>query len=204
MNSNLPITERPQAAIQPETPETSSEHADAPVAPVEAPTAFADLAIEYVPIDDIHEYPDNPRKNEDAVEKVAASIKVHGMSAPISLDRDNVIIYGHTRYRACRLLGMETVPCIIRTDLTPELVKSLRLADNKLAELSGWDRELLEKELAELAASGLNMEQFGFLDTMSDEEVDSFFTGIPPEPKETKKQTVTCPHCGKTFEIDVP
>lgn len=175
-----------------------------PEAPLEPPMAFDPLSIVYVPIDEIHEYPKNPRKNEDAIEKVVNSIRQHGMSAPISLDGDHVIIYGHTRYRACRQLGMATVPCIIRTDLSPELVKSLRLADNKLGELSGWDSEKLLKELAELEEAGLDMEQFGFVESMSDEDIDSFFDGIPPEEKEPKKQKVTCPKCGEEFEVEMP
>ena len=167
------------------------------------PVAFDKLSIVYVPIDEIHEYENNPRKNDAAVDKVANSIRQHGMSAPISIDKDNVIIYGHTRYRACRQLGMATVPCIIRTDLSPELVKSLRLADNKLGELSGWDSEKLLKELAELEEAGLDMEQFGFLESMSDDEINSFFDGVPPEEKEPKKQKVVCPKCGEEFEVEI-
>ncbi len=168
-----------------------------------APMGFDALSIVYVPIDEIREYENNPRKNDAAVAKVANSIRQHGMSAPISIDRDHVIIYGHTRYRACRQLGMATVPCIIRTDLSPELCKSLRLADNKLGELSGWDNDKLLKELAELQEAGLDMGQFGFIEGMTDDEIDSFFDGVPPEEKEPKKQKVVCPKCGEEFEVEI-
>ena len=167
------------------------------------PSAFQDLEIVYLPLDDIHEYEGNPRKNDEAVEKVAKSIQRHGMSAPISVDADHTIIYGHTRYKACRQLGMKSVPCIIRTDLSPELVRSLRLADNKVGEASGWDSEKLLHELEELTAEGLDMSQFGFVELMSEEEIDAFFDPAEEKPPAPKMQSVTCPKCGEVFEVEV-
>jgi ParB family transcriptional regulator, chromosome partitioning protein len=104
-------------------------------------------------------YAKNPRKNADAVKYVAASIKEFGFKVPVIIDDGGEIIAGHTRVLAAKRLGLETVPCIVADDLTPEQVKAYRLADNKTGEKSGWDFPMLEAELAELT---LNMEDFGF------------------------------------------
>lgn len=121
---------------------------------------IASLQINNLAIADLKEYANNPRHNDAAVDAVAASIKEFGFKVPIIIDRDNVIVAGHTRLKAARKLGLETVPCIIADDLTPEQINAFRLADNKTAELAEWDFELLEKELAALA--DFDMEQFGF------------------------------------------
>lgn len=143
------------------------------------------------------EYENNPRNNDSAAEKVAASIKEFGFKVPIIVDKNNVIVAGHTRLKAARLLGMEKVPCIVADDLTPEQIKAFRLADNKVAELSGWDFVKLEEELAELEDQ-FNMADFGFVDS-HDVDIDSFFEDH--EAKEKEPKTVTCPHCGETFEL---
>lgn len=105
-------------------------------------------------------YAKNPRKNADAVKYVAASIKEFGFKVPVIIDDGGEIVAGHTRWLAAKRLGLETVPCIVADDLTPEQVKAFRLADNKTAEMAEWDLELLDAELLELA--DFNMEQFGF------------------------------------------
>lgn len=111
---------------------------------------------------DLIPYENNPRHNDEAVEYVKNSIKQFGFKVPIIVDKDNVIIAGHTRLKAAKELGMETVPCIMADDLTPEQVKAFRLADNKVAEYSTWDIESLEKEF--LGITNIDMENFGFLD----------------------------------------
>lgn len=98
-------------------------------------------------IDSLKEYKNNPRFNDAAVVKVAASIKEFGFKVPIVVDKDNVIIAGHTRLKAAKSLGLDTVPCIIADDLTEEQVKAFRLADNKTGELAEWDIEKLHEEL---------------------------------------------------------
>ena len=110
------------------------------------------MEILQIPISDIVEYENNPRLNDRAVGPVAKSIEEFGFKVPILLDKDNVIIAGHTRLKAARELGLETVPCIMCDDLTPAQVKAFRLADNKVAEFSGWDYKKLELETAELTA----------------------------------------------------
>lgn len=111
-------------------------------------------------LDDLREYENNPRNNDGAVQAVADSIKEFGFKVPIVVDRDGVIVAGHTRYKAAQRLGLDKVPCIIADDLTPEQVKAYRLADNKTGELAEWDFSALEKELADL--SEMDMTLFGF------------------------------------------
>ena len=110
-------------------------------------------------VNEIIPYINNPRKNDNAVDKVAASIKEFGFKVPCVISSDNVIVTGHTRIKAAKKLGMETVPCIIADDLTDAQIKAFRLADNKVAEFSEWDFEKLEIELEGL--SEFNFEDFG-------------------------------------------
>lgn len=98
-------------------------------------------------IGDITPYENNPRVNDDAVEYVAESIKAFGWKQPIVVDKDGVIIAGHTRYKAAKQLGLETVPVLVADDLTPDEVKAYRLADNKVSDFSSWDNKLLLEEL---------------------------------------------------------
>lgn len=112
------------------------------------------------PVSGLKPYAKNPRKNADAVKYVAASIKEFGFKVPVIIDSDGEIVAGHTRVLAAKRLGLDTVPCIVADDLTPEQIKAFRLADNKTAEMAEWDAGLLTAELTELA--GFNMTQFGF------------------------------------------
>ena len=114
------------------------------------------------PITDIHPYEKNPRLNDDAVDAVAASIREFGFRQPIVVDTDNVIICGHTRYKAALQLGLEKVPVHTAKDLTPEQIKAYRIADNKTAELAEWNYELLPLELGELQACNYDLGLLGF------------------------------------------
>lgn len=118
-----------------------------------------ELKIEYVDIDSIKPYKNNPRLNDDAVEYVAKSIKEFGFKVPIVIDKNNEIVAGHTRYKASLELGLKEVPCIIADDLTDKQIKAYRLADNKVSEKAQWNFELLDEELENL---DINMEDFGF------------------------------------------
>lgn len=113
-----------------------------------------------VEIDKIIPYDNNPRKNEEAVDKVALSISAFGFKVPIVIDSNNIIVTGHTRVKAAKKLGMEKVPCILADDLTDEQIKAFRLADNKVAEFSQWDEEKLMQELEEL--ENVDMSLYGF------------------------------------------
>ena len=113
-------------------------------------------------VKDLVPYANNPRNNEAAVDTVAKSIKEFGFTNPIVVDSDNVVINGHTRLLAAEKLGLEKVPVIRKEDLTPEQVKAFRLVDNKTSELSGWDFEKLDAEIAELQAMDFDMSEFEF------------------------------------------
>lgn len=156
------------------------------------------MQIHDISISLLREYDNNPRNNDGAVDAVAKSIREFGFKVPVVVDTDNVIVCGHTRVKAARELGMETVPCIIADDLTPEQIRAFRLADNKTAELAGWDFAKLEEELAALAAE-FDMTAFGF-HADSDVDIDNFFEEAG-EKKEKEPKTVTCPHCGEMFEL---
>lgn len=138
-----------------------------------------------IALKDLKPYENNPRKNDDAVKYVAESIKEFGFKVPIVIDKDNVIVAGHTRYKAAKKLGMTEIPCIIADDLTDEQIKAFRLADNKVAEKAEWDFDLLNTELDDII--DLDMELFGFEDALQDdaEEAveDEFEVELPPEPK---------------------
>jgi DNA modification methylase len=105
------------------------------------------IRIEYMATDRLIPYVNNPRKNDKAVDVVAGSIQEFGFKNPIIVDRDNVIVAGHTRLLAARKLELEEVPVIRAEDLTEQQIKAFRLADNKTAEFAEWDMELLALEL---------------------------------------------------------
>ena len=109
-------------------------------------------------ISELVEYKNNPRINDRAVEPVANSIKTFGFKQPIVIDKSNIIIAGHTRYKAALSLGLEKVPCLIADDLTEDQVKAYRLVDNKTAELAEWNFDLLLDELDNIE---LDMSGFG-------------------------------------------
>lgn len=125
-------------------------------------------------------YENNPRVNGYAVKKVMESIKEFGFKNPILVDKDKVIVAGHTRREASILLGLEKVPYIIADDLTPDQIKAYRIADNKLSELSTWDEEMLKVELGELQDVEFNLETLGFT------EID--LTTLFKEPDEKKEK----------------
>lgn len=141
--------------------------------------------IKEVPISDVKPYENNPRDNDGAVEVTANSIKEFGWQQPIVVDKDMVIIAGHTRYKAAKKLGMKEVPVVVADNLSPEQVKAYRLADNKTGELAEWNMGLLDDELADIA--DIDMSDFGFDLNITDdgEEVqeDDFDEEVPEEPK---------------------
>ena len=100
-------------------------------------------------LEEIIPYSRNPRKNQH-IDKVAASIKEFGFQQPIVVDKEKVIIVGHTRYLAAQKLGMREVPVIVAENLDENQVKAYRIADNRVAEESQWDNELLNLELMDL------------------------------------------------------
>jgi len=120
------------------------------------------MKIEMWEIGRVKPYDKNPRKNEGAIDAVAKSIQEFGFRVPIVVDGDGVIIAGHTRLKAAEKLGLAEVPVHVARELDPDKVRALRIADNKLHELSTWDMELLPIELADLKGVDFDLSLLGF------------------------------------------
>lgn len=143
--------------------------------------------IQYMDPRSLTPYSKNPRKNESAIPMVAKSIHDFGFRSPIIVDENLVVINGHTRLAAALSLNLEEVPVIVAKDLTPSQVKAFRLADNKVAEYSEWDEDLLQEELNDLEDI-FSMADYGFLDNeeLEDEKEaaeDNYEPDVPAEPK---------------------
>ena len=143
---------------------------------------------------DIKPYEKNPRKNDNAVEQVANSIKEFGFKVPIVIDKDNVIVCGHTRYKASKKLGIDTVPCVIADDLTDEQIKAYRLADNKVSELAEWDFNILGEELEGIF--DIDMKDFGFIANSGSNFIDDLYEQMVGE-HNVEQNTF-----GMTFDFD--
>lgn len=156
------------------------------------------LKIEYVDINSIKPYENNPRDNSRAVEQVVKSIKEFGFKVPIVLDKNNIIVAGHTRYEASKILGLKEIPCIMAKDLTEKQIKAFRLADNKVSDYSIWDNKKLLEELDEIGFdifTGFNeSEIFG---EELDEKDDDFLNNII---EDTGKSNLLIKHQCKTLE----
>lgn len=149
-----------------------------------------DLTVVYKGVNELIPYVNNPRHNEVAVDKVASSIKEFGFKVPIIIDENNVIVAGHTRFKASKKLGLSEVPCIVSDDLSEAQIKAFRIADNKVSELATWDEELLSVELEQLVEMGYDLALTG----VENEELDELLGDEDPEPEDDKY----------TAKIDVP
>lgn len=127
------------------------------------------MKVENWDISKVKPYANNPRKNDDAVEATANSIEEFGWQQPIVVDKNGVIIVGHTRLKAAKKLKLKQVPVTVAENLTNEQVKAYRLADNKTGDLADWESKMLNEELEEIL--NIDMEQFGF-DPEDDEEAE--------------------------------
>lgn len=139
------------------------------------------LKIEYVPIAELHPYENNPRDNSAAIEPLAESISQFGFINPVVVTMDGEVLAGHTRIKSATALGEEMVP-VIRVDLSPDEARAYRLADNKVAEFSQWEKVQLAQEAALLAGSGIDLADFGF-DTSALADL------LTPPPDETEEPT---------------
>lgn len=128
------------------------------------------MKIVYKALDELQAYENNPRHNDKAVGAVAASIDRFGWKQPLVIDKDGVIVAGHTRAKAAEMLGLRVVPCVVADDLTEDEIRAYRLADNKVAELADWDFDKLEEEMAELADVDFDMTAFGFDEIEEEDE----------------------------------
>lgn len=116
------------------------------------------MTLETKNLTEIHPYSGNPRKNDNAVEAVAESIRQCGYVAPIIVDEEGVILAGHTRYKALQKVGYTEAQVIVKEGLTEAQKKKYRLLDNKTGELASWDLELLSDELEGLDFGSLELE----------------------------------------------
>ncbi len=126
------------------------------------------MKLENLKLSEINQYENNPRKNDDAVNAFAESIKQCTYITPIVVDEERVILAGHTRYKALKALGYEEVPCLICEGLTEEQKKKYRYLDNKTGEKATWDLMKLEVEL-----EGMDLEGFDFFGMAEDLTVET-------------------------------
>lgn len=144
---------------------------------------MAKIKTEKIKLEDIKVYENNPRRNDKAVNAVVESVKKFGFTNPIIVNNDNVILAGHTRYAALSQLGISEAECIKLSHLTEQEEKAFRIADNRTAEFSKWNADLLEAEMREITADDWAL--FGFKENQLNKI-------LPPE-------TCKCPKCGKEF-----
>lgn len=145
-----------------------------------------------IELKNIKQYEKNPRKNDEAVGPVAESIKEFGFKVPIIIDKNNVIIAGHTRYKAAKQLKLKEVPCIVADDLTEEQIKAFRLADNKVGEIAEWDYNILELELDEIL--NIDMSLFNFDMNSIEDNFDTDFELPDDDKSELEQMTFTLHH----------
>ena len=164
--------------------------------------------LQLIDLKDIIPYSNNPRNNDGkAVDKVAASIHEYGFNVPIVIDKDNVIIAGHTRYKAANKLKYKKVPCIRAEHLSPAQVKAYRIADNKVAEYSSWDDDMLALELEQLQELDFELDLTGFEDDEINAIIGEFDAGTEQEQgdlstlEEKQEKTVKCHNCGEVIVI---
>lgn len=157
------------------------------------------MNIEYKKLNEIRPYENNPRINDEAVEYVANSIKEFGFKVPIVIDKNGVIVAGHTRYKASIELGLKEVPCIVADDLSDEQIKAFRLADNKVSEKAQWDYEALEREMQDILNIDMSLFDFEDLDTdnvelmFNDEEI------VEDEAPETPEEPIS--QLGEIYQL---
>ena len=144
-------------------------------------------------LDDIHPYENNPRINDDTASRLVDIIKEYGFKVPLVVDKNHVIISGHARYKAAKMMGLNEVPCMIADDLTEEQAREFRLVDNKAAEKAQWDFDELHHELEDLP----DMEQYGFFV----EDIARTHEKAEKKKSEEKVSVVCCPRCGKEVRI---
>jgi ParB-like chromosome segregation protein Spo0J len=164
------------------------------------------LQFETWPIDRCIDYARNPRKNDHAVDKVAAAIKEFGFRVPIVAKSDGLVVDGHLRLKAAKKLGLTEIPVILADDMTDAQIQAFRLSVNKVAELADWDIDLLKVELQDLDADGFDLTLTGFelgeMAALFDEP--DFAPGTEDDQgklDELAPKMVTCPHCGGEWDL---
>lgn len=158
------------------------------------------LEVKYIPIKNIKPYKNNPRLNEETIPYVMNSIKEFGFKNPIILDKENIIICGHTRAESAKRLGMEEVPVIYADDLTDEQVKALRLADNKVSEKSMWNYSKLDEELEGIF--NIDMSMFDFVnDDINWDDVEELTDETYDKPEHNMLECPNCHHIDRDIHF---
>ena len=157
------------------------------------------MQIVYKKVNELIPYENNPRINDEAVEYVKNSIKEFGFKVPIVIDKNNVIVAGHTRLKASLELNLEEVPCIIADDLSEEQIKAFRLADNKVSEKSQWDFSKLDEELDSILDIDMSIFDFN-VDEIDDINLDDYFEENENS-KEKESKLIECPYCHKSIKL---
>jgi ParB-like chromosome segregation protein Spo0J len=160
-----------------------------------------------LPLEKLIAYAGNPRRNDHAVEAVAAAIKRFGFRVPVLAKSDGSLIDGHLRVKAAKRLGMTEVPVVLCDDLSEAEIKALRISINRMAELAEWDEELLMDELEGLAAEGITMDDVGF-DAAALTDLGALSSQQEQEPTKGSTEEIDvdsfemdhkCPRCGFEF-----
>jgi ParB-like chromosome segregation protein Spo0J len=150
------------------------------------------------PLDEIVPYERNPRTHPDAqIEMLARLMQEHGVDQPIVVDEHGVIIKGHGRLMAAKLAGMDSFPVVVKRGLSEDQKRAERMADNQVALLAGWDKELVRLEMGELKLAGYDLPLLGF----DDQQLVAFMArptapGEFPEMGEGIETEHACPKCG--------
>ena len=154
------------------------------------------MKIENIDIKKIIPYERNPRRNDQAVDIVAKSVREFGFRVPVIIDKDNVIIAGHTRLKAAEKLGITEIPCVRADNLTPEQAKAFRIMDNKSHEYSMWDFDKLLDEIDQLRAANFDTTLTGFNDADLENINKSLKGNIDEISEESLGIKNECPKCG--------
>lgn len=140
------------------------------------------MNVEMLDLKTISPYDRNPRKNKKAIETVKQSLEEFGWRQPIVVDKNNIIVVGHTRYEAAKILGLNKIPVLVAADLSEEQCRAYRIMDNRSNENAEWDYDLLIEEFRsleniDLELTGFNKKEIeellGEADTIYNKKVDS-------------------------------
>lgn len=159
----------------------------------ESGPAVAGQVVQMWPLSRFRPYDRNPRKNDHAVERVAAAIKEFGFKVPVLARSSGELIDGHLRLKAATFLGLESIPVLLADDLTDAQVRAFRISVNRMAELAEWDTDLLAAELDELAQLDVPVEMAGF-------EINDVFAFRPAS---ASASDTAMQQEGRTKEVDV-
>jgi len=164
------------------------------------------LEFETWPIDRLVGYARNPRKNDHAVDDVAAAIREFGFRVPVVAKSDGTVVDGHLRLKAAKKLGLTEIPVVLADDMTDAQIKAFRLSVNKVAEFADWDIDLLKLEFTDLQDMKFDLTLTGFnLDEITNVFFEPEFApgteGDQGKLDELAPKIVNCPHCGQDFDL---